>query len=154
MSLTLYGINLPADRPIIRALQLLPGLGERRAQELCRTLGFAPALLVQDLTAEQEVSLANYLRQNYLVAGPLADARARSIDRLRRNGSVRGYRLRTGLPVRGQRTHSNGRTARRLRGQTRTSKLSVGEYAIGKVAEWSNAPDCNSVEVSSSLVRI
>jgi small subunit ribosomal protein S13 len=122
MSLTLYGITLPADRPLLRALQLLPGLGERRARELCRILGFAPNLRVQDLTAEQEVSLATNLRQNYLVAGPLAEARARSLDRLRRNGSVRGYRIRTGLPVRGQRTHSNGQTARRLRGQPRSSK--------------------------------
>lgn len=123
MSLTLYGITLPADRPVTQALQFLPGLGKRRAQELCRILGFAPALRVQDLTAEQEVALANHLRQNYIVAGPLAEARARSIDRLRRNGSVRGYRIRTGLPVRGQRTHSNGQTARRLRGQARAGKL-------------------------------
>ena len=119
MSLTLYGITLPAHRPVNRALQLLPGLGERRALELCQTLGFAPNLRIQDLTGTQEASLATYLRQHYLVAGPLAEARARALDRLRRNGSIRGYRIRTGLPVRGQRTHSNGKTARRLRGQPR-----------------------------------
>jgi small subunit ribosomal protein S13 len=117
MALTLYGIPLSSSKPLSYALPKIFGLGRSRSQEICRLLGFAPSLRVADLTPSQEMALAKRLKENYTVAGQLEEELAADIHRLHTNGSQRGYRLRTGLPVRGQRTHSNGKTARRLRGR-------------------------------------
>lgn len=113
MSLTLFGRPLPLNRPVHRALPLLPGIGVSRAQEICRRLGFPPALVVADLTATQETALATLLKTDYLVAGNLIEFQAAALARLRGNGSRRGLRLRLGLPVRGQRTRTNAQSARR-----------------------------------------
>jgi small subunit ribosomal protein S13 len=115
MALTLFGRPLPPERRVVRALPLLPGLGQTRANEVCRRLGFPPALRVEDLTSGQESLLARRLKNEYTVAGQLAEERAHSIARLRANGSRRGQRLRRGLPVRGQRTQTNAQSSRRVR---------------------------------------
>jgi small subunit ribosomal protein S13 len=117
MALTLYGIPLPSSKPLSYALPKIFGLGRSRSQEICRLLGFSPSLRVADLTPSQEIALAKRLKENYTVAGQLEEELMADIHRLHTNGSQRGYRLRTGLPVRGQRTHSNAKTARRLRGR-------------------------------------
>ncbi len=116
MALTLFGRPLPARKRVDFGLTSLFGLGRTRSLEICRTLGFPPALLVKDLTSSQEASLARLLKEAYVVAGNLEEEIKLDRQRLLTNGCQRGYRLRTGLPVRGQRTHSNGKTARRLRG--------------------------------------
>lgn len=115
MSLTLFGRPLPPQKPLLYALPLLYGLGQTRSRELCRSLGFPPSLRVRDLTPSQEVSLAKALKDRYTVAGHLEEEEKLDLHRLITNGSQRGYRLRAGLPVRGQRTHSNAKTAKRLR---------------------------------------
>jgi small subunit ribosomal protein S13 len=117
MALTLFGRPLPALKRVDFGLASLFGLGRTRSQEICRTLGFPPALLIKDLTSSQEASLARLLKDAYVVAGNLEEELKLDRQRLLTNGCQRGYRLRTGLPVRGQRTHSNGKTARRLRGR-------------------------------------
>lgn len=117
MSLTLFGIPLPANRRLAYALLLIPGLGLARANELCRVLGVAPALRVRDLTPTQEKALAQELKEKYMVAGHLEEEIKTDLHRILNNGSQRGYRRRLGLPVRGQRTHSNAKTANRLRGR-------------------------------------
>jgi small subunit ribosomal protein S13 len=115
MALVLYGRPLPSNKTILYALPLLFGLGLSRSREICRALGFPSALRVAELTPVQEAALAQLLKEHYTVAGKLEEQQKLDIQRYRANGSQRGYRLRTGLPVRGQRTHSNGKTARRLR---------------------------------------
>ena len=115
MALVLYGRPLPPNKTVLHALPLLFGLGLSRSHEICRTLGLPPTLRVIELTASQEAALAQLLKHRYTVAGKLEEQQKADIQRYRSNGSQRGYRLRTGLPVRGQRTHSNGKTARRLR---------------------------------------
>jgi len=117
MSLTLFGIPLPSNRRLLYALLLIPGLGVTRATELCRTLGRAPSIRVSDLTPTQEKALAQELKENYRVAGHLEEEIKADLHRILNNGSQRGYRRRLGLPVRGQRTHSNAKTANRLRGR-------------------------------------
>ncbi len=115
MALVLYGRPLPSNKTVLHALPLLFGLGFSRSREICRTLGFPPALRVAELTAVQEAALARLLKDQYTVAGKLEEQQKLDVQRYRANGSQHGYRLRTGLPVRGQRTHSNGKTARRFR---------------------------------------
>jgi small subunit ribosomal protein S13 len=117
MSLTLFGISLPANRRLAYALLLIPGLGLTRSNELCRILGVAPSIRVRDLTQSQEKALAQELKENYIVAGHLEEERKADLHRILNNGSQRGHRIRLGLPVRGQRTHSNAKTANRLRGR-------------------------------------
>jgi small subunit ribosomal protein S13 len=115
MALVLYGRPLPPTKTLLHSLPLLFGLGLSRSREICRTLGFPSTLCVGDLTPSQEAALARLLKDHYTVSGKLEEQQKLDVQRYRANGSQRGYRLRTGLPVRGQRTHSNGKTARRLR---------------------------------------
>ena len=119
MALVLFGYPLPPTKAIVRALPLLRGLGFVRSQEICRRLGFPPALLVQEVTASQEAALTAALK-SYLVVGHLEEALTLDRQRIIRSGSRRGQRLRQGLPVRGQRTRSNAQTARRVRGGSRS----------------------------------
>jgi small subunit ribosomal protein S13 len=115
MSLVLFGRSLPPQKHLIYALTTLYGLGINRAREICRFIGLPPTIHVSDLTPAQEQSLAKILKERYVVAGNLEEEEKADIYRLTTNTSQRGYRLRSGLPVRGQRTRSNSKTSRRLR---------------------------------------
>jgi small subunit ribosomal protein S13 len=115
MALTLFGLSLPPHALLAQALPRLYGLGPSRSVELCRTLGLAPAVRVRDLTPDQQDRLTTYLKATYIVAGSLEEQERLDRQRLTSNGCRRGIRLSSGLPVRGQRTHSNGQTAKRRR---------------------------------------
>ena len=115
MALTLYGRPLPPHRTLQYALTTLYGRGLHRAKESCRYLGLAPALRVEDLTPAQESALASFLKETYALAGALQEREALDRQRLIQNGSRRGLRRQAGLPTRGQRSRSNGRTVKRLR---------------------------------------
>ena len=134
MALVLYGRPLPPSKTVLHALPLLFGLGLSRSREICRTLGLPPALRVAELTASQEAALARLLKEHYTVASKLEEQQKVDIQRYMSNSSQRGYRLRTGLPVRGQRTHSNGKTARRLRsyGNVSTPRLYLDRWLSGR----------------------
>ena len=115
MALILFGLPLPASKSLLSALPLLYGIGPSRSRELCRHLGFPPSLCVGELTPAQEYLLSKTVKEDYTVAGNLTEERKADIHRLFSNGCQRGSRLRIGLPVRGQRTRSNSKTARRIR---------------------------------------
>lgn len=113
MNLVIFGVTLPREKKVLHALPLLYGLGKSRSIEICNALGFAPQLTIGDLTDAQQFTLAKKIKEEYTIEGNLEEEIKLDIQRYQSNGSQRGYRLRNGLPVRGQRTHSNGKTARR-----------------------------------------
>ena len=113
MSFIIFGIKLPSEQKVTYGLALLYGLGIFRGKEICRSLGLAPQLKISELTPSQQFAIAKKLKEEYIVEGNLEEQIKKDIQRLKQNGSRRGYRLRNGLPTRGQRTHANGKTARR-----------------------------------------
>jgi len=113
MSFIIFGIKLPSEQKIAYALALLYGIGAFRGKEICRSLGLPPQLKVGELTPSQQFAIAKKLKEEYKIEGTLEEQIKKDIQRLQQNGSRRGYRLRNGLPTRGQRTHANGKTARR-----------------------------------------
>lgn len=115
MTLVLFGLSLPPSAHLEVALRRLAGVGSARSKTVLRQLGFPPTLRVSELTPSQERALAAALQSGGPVAGALREEEARRIQRLVTNGCRRGIRLRSGLPVNGQRTKSNAQTAGRVR---------------------------------------
>ena len=125
MSLVLFGLPFPPSKSLAIALPRLVGVGPTRARAVLRQLGLPPTLLVSELTPVQERALAIALQSGSSVAGTLREEEARILQRLTTNGSRRGIRLRSGLPVNGQRTKSNAQTAGRLRRTSATLSTEV-----------------------------
>ncbi len=113
MNLVIFGVTLPREKKLIYALPLLYGIGFSRASQIARELGLPPQLSVGELTELQQFSIAKKIKEDFIVEGNLEEQLKQDLQRYQNNGSQRGYRLRHGLPVRGQRTHSNCKTARR-----------------------------------------
>jgi small subunit ribosomal protein S13 len=113
MNLTIFGRTLPQHKKINFALTELYGIGRSSANEIARDLGFLPTLKVKDLTEIQKIQIAKKIKNEFLVEGGLEEEIKLIVQSYMTNGSRRGYRLRNGLPVNGQRTHSNGKTARK-----------------------------------------
>jgi len=113
MSFILFGVTLPQIKKVIFGLQYIYGISNSSAMKICRNLMLSPELKVSELTEQQQYQIAKYIKSNFVVEGTLEEQIKLNFQRYRINSSQRGYRLRTGLPVRGQRTQSNGKTARR-----------------------------------------
>ncbi len=113
MNLVIFGVTLQRDKKVSYALPLLYGIGQARAIQICRELGLPPQLTIGELTELQQFSIAKKIKEDFIVEGNLEEQLKQDLQRYQNNGTQRGYRLRNGLPVRGQRTHSNGKTARR-----------------------------------------
>jgi len=113
MSLIIFGCTLPQNEKIIYALTKLYGIGISSSISICRDLGLLPNLKVKDLTDTQQYLIAKKIKNEFIVEGTLEEYLKLIIQGYQGNGSRRGYRLRNGLPVNGQRTHSNGKTARK-----------------------------------------
>lgn len=101
-------------KKLLCALTKLYGVGTQRATQICQSLGFSPFLRVADLTIEQEFAITKKIKEEYKVEFALREEIKFDVQRYISNGSIRGFRLRSGLPVRGQRTHTNAKIARRL----------------------------------------
>jgi small subunit ribosomal protein S13 len=95
------------------ALTTLYGIGIVRAQEICASLGLTPQLKIKDLTENQQIAIVKKVKDAFVIEGNLEEQIKLDLNHHQTNGSLRGYRLRNGLPVRGQRTHSNCKTARK-----------------------------------------
>lgn len=113
MNLVIFGITLPRNKKVAYALPALYGIGLSRAQQICQELGLSPSLTIKELTDIQQFVIVKKIKEEFIVEGNLEEQQKQDIQRYQANGSQRGYRLRNGLPVRGQRTHSNAKTARR-----------------------------------------
>ncbi|MGK7879127.1 MAG: 30S ribosomal protein S13 [Crocosphaera sp.] len=106
------GVDLPRDKRVEIGLTYLYGIGLSRAQEILAETGVNPDTRVRDLSDEDVAKLRGCIEDNYQIEGDLRRWEAMNIKRLADIGTYRGRRHRQGLPVRGQRTRTNGRTRR------------------------------------------
>ena len=113
------GVDLPKNKRMEIALTYIYGIGYTRANEILAGTEIDGDKRAKDLTDEEVSKIAKFINEHYKVEGELRTEVDRSIKRLIEIGSYRGYRHRNGLPVRGQKTHSNGRT----RKGSRSSKI-------------------------------
>jgi small subunit ribosomal protein S13 len=104
------GVELPRNKRIEIALTYIYGIGRTSAVRILADANIDPARNSDDLTAEEQIRIRNVLDGGYKVEGDLRREVQQSIKRLMDLGSYRGIRHRRGLPVRGQRTHTNART--------------------------------------------
>ena len=106
----LVGVDLPRDKRLEVALTYIYGIGRTRAAETLASTGVSPDVRVRDLSDEDIVRLRDWIEANYRVEGDLRREVASDIRRKVEIGCYQGFRHRRGLPVRGQRTHTNART--------------------------------------------
>ncbi|MER7667853.1 30S ribosomal protein S13 [Kitasatospora sp. NPDC127059] len=106
----LAGVDLPREKRIEIALTYVYGIGRTRAQQTLAETGVNPDVRVRDITEDDLVKLSQYIDANYTVEGDLRREVAADIRRKVEIGCYEGLRHRRGLPVRGQRTHTNART--------------------------------------------
>jgi small subunit ribosomal protein S13 len=104
------GIDLPRDKKVEIGLTYIFGIGRASAQEIIQKAGIDASLRVRDLTDADVNHLRQVIEKDYRVEGALRTEVSMNIKRLMDIGSYRGTRHRRGLPVRGQRTHTNART--------------------------------------------
>ncbi len=106
----LVGVDRPREKRLEIALTYIFGIGRTRADEILAATGISPDLRVKDLTDEQLVPLREYIEANFKIEGDLRREVQADIRRKIEIGSYQGIRHRRGMPVRGQRTHTNART--------------------------------------------
>ncbi|CAB4878770.1 unannotated protein [freshwater metagenome] len=106
----LLGVDLPRDKRVEIALTYIFGVGRTRSQESLKATGIDLNTRVKDLTDDDLVKLRDYLEGNFKTEGDLRREIAADIRRKVEIGCYQGIRHRRGMPVRGQRTHTNART--------------------------------------------
>jgi small subunit ribosomal protein S13 len=106
------GIDLPRDKRVEIGLTYIFGIGLSSSQNILAATGVNPDTRVRELSDEDVTKLRAYIEENYQVEGDLRRWEAMNVKRLVDIGTYRGRRHRMGLPVRGQRTRTNGRTRR------------------------------------------
>jgi small subunit ribosomal protein S13 len=104
------GIDLPRDKKVEIGLTYIYGIGRASAQQILEKAGIDSSLRIRDLTDADVNKLRGVIEKEFRVEGALRTEVAMNIKRLMDIGSYRGIRHRRGLPVRGQRTHTNART--------------------------------------------
>ena len=104
------GVNLPTNKRVVVALTYIHGIGASKAKEITEKLSIAPERRVQDLTDQEVLQIRESVDADHTVEGDLRRETAMNIKRLMDLACYRGLRHRKGLPVRGQRTHTNART--------------------------------------------
>jgi len=104
------GVNIPTQKRVVIALQYIHGIGKAYAKEITEKVGITPERRVSELTDAEVLQLREAIDRDYTVEGDLRRETATNIKRLMDLGCYRGLRHRKGLPVRGQRTHTNART--------------------------------------------
>ena len=104
------GVDIPREKRLEISLTYVFGIGRSTAQKICADLGLNPDTRVRDLTDDEVNRIRVYVDQNLRVEGDLRRDMAQDIKRKIEIGSYQGVRHRKGLPVRGQRTHTNART--------------------------------------------
>jgi len=106
----LVGVDLPRDKRVEVALTYIYGVGRTSSKQALATTGVNPNTRVKDLTDEEVIKLRDYIDANLKTEGDLRREVAADIRRKVEIGCYQGIRHRRGLPVRGQRTHTNART--------------------------------------------
>ena len=104
------GINLPTNKRVIIALTYIHGIGRMASKEICNSVGIDTSKRMSEISDADIMSIREYIDSNKMVEGDLRREKSMNIKRLMDLGCYRGLRHRRGLPVRGQRTHTNART--------------------------------------------
>jgi len=104
------GVNIPVQKRVVIALTYIHGIGSAKALEICEKVNIDLSRRVNDLTDAEVIQIRETIDRDFIVEGDLRRERAMNIKRLMDLGCYRGLRHRRGLPVRGQRTHTNART--------------------------------------------
>ena len=104
------GVNIPTQKRVLNALTYIHGIGNAKAKEIIDKVGIPADRRVHQLTDDDVVRIREVIDRDYRVEGDLRREVAMNIKRLMDLGCYRGLRHRKGLPVRGQRTHTNART--------------------------------------------
>jgi small subunit ribosomal protein S13 len=104
------GVDIPREKRLEISLTYVFGIGRTTAQQVCDAAGIDRNTRVRDLTDEEVAKLRNWIDANLKVEGDLRRDIAQDINRKKEINSYQGIRHRRGLPVRGQRTHTNART--------------------------------------------
>lgn len=112
------GVDLPRGKRVEAGIQYIFGIGSTRAKEVLAKTGISPNVRVGDLTEEEVARLNAAIQSDYRVEGDLRREIGSNIKRLMDISSYRGIRHKRGMPVRGQRTHTNARTRKGPRGTT------------------------------------
>jgi small subunit ribosomal protein S13 len=110
----IFGVALIPSKLLTLALTDIYGIGLKTSIRLSAELGISPRMRVSDLTEKQQYSLIKKIKAELRIEENLRDMIKSNVQRLITNGSRRGFCHRNHLPVRGQRTHTNARTARRV----------------------------------------
>jgi small subunit ribosomal protein S13 len=120
------GVNIPTGKRVVIALTYIHGIGHTKAVEICEKVGIPAERRVSDLTESELTGIRESLDNDYQVEGDLRREVAMNIKRLMDLGCYRGIRHRRGLPVHGQRTHTNARTrkgpAKAIAGKKKVAK--------------------------------
>ncbi|MCI9130087.1 MAG: 30S ribosomal protein S13 [Eggerthellaceae bacterium] len=117
MAVRLVGVDLPQNKRVEIALTYIYGIGLTTSRKILAETGVNPNTRVKDLTEEDLSKLRDYIQSHLKVEGDLHREVSQNIKRLMEIGCYRGLRHRKGLPVRGQRTHTNARTRKGPRKQ-------------------------------------
>ena len=104
------GVDLPREKRVEIGLTYIYGIGRTAASKICAEAGVNPATRVRDLTEDEVTKIRECIDAHYVVEGDLRRDTRQNLARLMEIGCYRGLRHRKGLPVHGQRTHTNART--------------------------------------------
>ncbi len=104
------GVNIPTNKRVVISLTYIHGIGPAKAREICEKCSISLESRVQDLTDHEVSGIREVIDRDHVVEGDLRREFAMNIKRLMDLGCYRGVRHRKGLPVRGQRTHTNARS--------------------------------------------
>lgn len=104
------GVNIPTNKRVLIALQYIHGIGAAKAREICTKVGITEERRVNQLTDAEVLAIRETIDREFVVEGDLRREVSMNVKRLMDLGCYRGLRHRRGLPVRGQRTHTNART--------------------------------------------
>ena len=119
------GVNIPSNKRVVIALQYIHGIGPKSAQDIVKKVGIEDSRRVNALSDAEVLQIRETIDRDFTVEGDLRRETAVNIKRLMDLACYRGLRHRKGLPVRGQRTHTNARTrkgpAKTIAGKKKTA---------------------------------
>lgn len=104
------GVNIPTNKRVEIALRSIHGIGPKRARDICEAVNIPGPKRVNELSDAEVIQIRETIDRDHMVEGDLRRETAMNVKRLMDLGCYRGLRHRRGLPVRGQRTHTNART--------------------------------------------
>lgn len=104
------GVNIPTNKRVVIGLQYIHGIGPYKAEQICEAVKIPAERRVNELTDAEVIQIRESIERDHIVEGDLRRNVAMNIKRLMDLGNYRGLRHRRGLPVHGQRTHTNART--------------------------------------------